>query len=77
MEFQYKFRPDESIQMLGGYNLMMFGDILQLPPIPSSAALFLPPDAATCGPCAREMLDMFWGYGTDTINYFVVGVAEV
>ena len=71
MESQYKFRADESKQVFGGYNLMMFGDTLQLPPIPSSAALFLPPDASTCGPCAREMLEMFWGDGVDTINYFV------
>ena len=47
---------------------MMFGDILQLPPIPSSSALFLPPDAANCGLCAREMLDVFWGDNVDTIN---------
>ena len=71
MESQYKIRADESMQVFGGYNLMMFGDSLQLPPIPSSAALFLPPDAATCGPCGREMLNMFWGDDTDTINYFV------
>jgi hypothetical protein len=71
VESKYKVRADESKQVFGGYNLMMFGDTLQLPPIPSSAALFLPPDAATCVPCAREMLDMFWGDGADTINYFV------
>ena len=49
IDSQYKFRTDDSKQVFGGYNVMMFGDTLQLPPIPSSAALFLPPDAATCG----------------------------
>ena len=40
IESQYKFRADESKQVFGGYNVMMLGDTLQLPPIPSSAALF-------------------------------------
>ena len=71
MESQYKIRADESRQVFGGYNLMIFGDTLQLPPIPSSAALFLPRDAATCGPCAGEKLEMFWGDGADTINDFM------
>ena len=47
-------------------------DTLQLPPIPATAALFLPPATkAECGPNAQEMLDMCWGDDDDTINYFV------
>ena len=42
IESQYKFRADQSKQVFGGYSVMMFGDTLQFPPIPSSAALFLP-----------------------------------
>lgn len=59
MESNFTFRTDDSKQVFGGYNVMMLGDTLQLPPIPSSAALLLPPDASKGGPGAREMLDMF------------------
>ena len=38
METQYKFRPDECMHVFGGYNLMMFGDTLRFPFIPSLAA---------------------------------------
>ena len=40
IESYYNFRADDSKQVLGCYNLMMSGDTLQFPPIPSSAALF-------------------------------------
>ena len=40
---RYKRRADKSIRAFGGYNLLFFGDTQQIPPIPASAALFLPP----------------------------------
>ena len=68
----YRARADGTLQIFAGYNLLVFGDTAQLPPIPSSSALFLPPATkANCGPNAKEMLDMFWGDGVNTINYFV------
>ena len=67
----FKFRADDSSQVFAGYNLIMFRDPLQLPLISSSAALLVPPDASTCRPCARNMLDMIRGDGVDTINYFI------
>ena len=40
---RYKKRADKSLRAFGGYNVMMFGDTQQIPPIPASSALFLPP----------------------------------
>ena len=40
---RYKRRSDGSTRMFGGYNFLMLGDMNQLPPIPASAALFIPP----------------------------------
>ena len=39
---RYKKRADKSLRAFGGYNVMMFGDTQQIPPIPASSALFLP-----------------------------------
>ena len=38
----YRKRRDKSFRIFGGYNLLLFGDWWQLPPIPDSAALFRP-----------------------------------
>ena len=40
---QRKKRNDNTDIIFGGYNILMFGDWWQLPPIPGSRALFLPP----------------------------------
>ena len=40
---RYRKRYDGSLRIMGGYNLMSFGDLFQLPPIPASAAIFIPP----------------------------------
>lgn len=39
---RYKRRTDGSSRIFGGYNVLASGDFLQLPPIPSRAAVFLP-----------------------------------
>ena len=66
----YKIRADGTAQPFGGYNLIMFGDMLQLPPIPNTAALFLPPGRAKKSELANSMLHLFWGDDEDSINYF-------
>ena len=48
---------------------MMFGDTQQIPPIPASSALFLPPIKKKSR-LARDMLAIFWEDGPDAINYF-------
>ena len=47
---------------------MMFGDMQQLPPIPSTSALFIPPSGKTTV-TANEILNIFWGAGEDTLNF--------
>ena len=70
----------------GGYNVCVFGDLYQIPPIPASAALFLPPPQRTIhksqdsskwiiqekkSEIAHAGLDFMWGDDIDTsINYF-------
>ena len=68
---EYKYRDDTNTQPFGGYNVMMSGDTLRLPPIPASSALFLPPAVAECSPCGRDMLEMFWGDDENAIHSFV------
>ena len=40
---RYTKRQDGSVRAFGGVNFIFFGDMKQLPPIPASAALFIPP----------------------------------
>ena len=63
---RYSSRVDGSKRISGGYNLLLFGDWWQLPPIPATAALFLPP---TVGGKSKLVVDMFWGTTRDSINY--------
>ena len=58
-------------QVFAGYNLAMFGDMLQLPPIPSSAALFLPPMPGEKTQAALSVLNMFLGNDADSMNFFI------
>ena len=65
---RYFKRSDGSIRMFGGYNFLMFGDTHQLPPIPSKAALFIPPSGKKTH-AARQALDIFWSNGPDALNF--------
>ena len=66
---RYFKRSDGSIRIFGGYNFLMFGDTHQLPPIPSKAALFIPPSEKKTQ-AARRALDIFWSNGPDALNLF-------
>ena len=46
MTTRYKQRADGIVRPLGGYNALLLGDMLQLPPIPASSATLLPPRLA-------------------------------
>ena len=54
VDCRYRYRADGSARLFGGYNLACFGDLFQIPPIPSSAALFLPPKEHTARPSAAQ-----------------------
>jgi hypothetical protein len=60
-------------RIMGGINFMMFGDMLQLPPIPSSSAVFVPPQGKPRPPSktAEEILDLFWSEGEQALNFFM------
>ena len=42
---RYLRRADKSHRSVGGYNLLTFGDLFQIPPIPASSSLCIPPKA--------------------------------
>ena len=46
--------------------MVSFGDLFQIPPIPSSAALYVP-DAAKSEMAAKAK-SLFWGEGLDGLN---------
>ena len=70
---RYTRRPDGSERLYGGYNVLLLGDWNQLPPIPDSGALCLPPlaDAAKDNKSerTRRVQEMFWQVGNDTIRF--------
>ena len=63
-------KNDGSVRFFGGYNLLAFGDFYQIPPIPSSASLAIPPThKKTDG--AKQALDRMWADGEDSLNFFM------
>ncbi len=67
----FKRHPDgDSTRMFGGYNVMTFGDMFQIPPIPDSAALFLPPKPGK-SERAKKALEFFWVEEGEGLNLFV------
>ena len=65
---RYHQKPDGSVRFFGGYNLLASGDFYQIPPIPSSASLAIPPiHRKTEG--AKQALDLMWGDGEDSLNF--------
>ena len=69
-QFRYHRRKDKSRRIFGGYNMLFFGDWWQLPPIPDSGALSKPPHDK-CSHRAKRVLEVFWGTGPDSLNFFV------
>ena len=66
-----KRRMDKSKRIFGGVNMAFFGDMFQIPPIPASTAVFLPPmTSSKKTESARDILELFWGDGNDSLNAF-------
>ena len=67
---RYLRRVDKSQRPFGGYNLLAFGDLFQIPPIPASSSLCIPPkDGKTA--VEQTALALFWGDGaSDSFNFF-------
>ena len=67
---RYFKRKDKSRRPFGGYNLLMFGDLFQIPPIPASSALFIPPMVEPTMK-GKKALDLFWSNDPNiAINFF-------
>lgn len=67
---RYTRRRDKTQRIFGGYNLLLVGDFWQLPPIPDSGALFLPPIPERRSSFrARRVLNMFWSDDADSISF--------
>ena len=66
----YQKKPDGSVRFFGGYNLLAFGDFYQIPPIPSSASLAIPP-LHKKSEAAKQALDLMWADGEDSLNFFI------
>ena len=87
VESRFSVRADKSIRSFGGYNLLTFGDLFQIPPIPSSASVCIPHyENASEGKAevqvdaplykkksehAKKAIELFWGQDADALNYFV------
>ena len=56
---RFLHRAPNSPRPCGGYNVLTFGDLFQIPPIPASAALFIPPKA-TKSEQEDTALNLFW-----------------
>ena len=71
IDSRYKTRFDKSVRPFGGYNLLMFGDFYQIPPIPASASLAIPLQKKKNSEHAKQAWSMFWGTDADSLIYFM------
>ena len=68
-ETRFKYRADKTVRPLGGYNFLVFGDVFQIPPIPSTTSITIPPQEKK-SERALQALHLFWGDDADALNYF-------
>ena len=67
---KYLRRSDKSTRPFGGYNLLLLGDFNQIPPIPPTTAVFIPPEQERPEGLAGKAIDLFWGSDVNSLNYF-------
>jgi len=65
---RYHKKPDGAVRFFGGYNLLAFGDFYQIPPIPESASLAIPPIHKKAE-VAKQALDLMWADDEDSLNF--------
>ena len=65
---RYYQRENKELRIFGGFNFLMFGDTRQLPPLPESSALFIPPCGKT-SVTAHEILDFLWSNKADFLIF--------
>ena len=56
---RFSKRADKTLRPFGGYNVLTFGDLYQIPPIPASGALFIPSKQGKTQH-ERNALNLFW-----------------
>ena len=67
---RFSHGSDKKIRPAGGYNLLTFGDLYQIPPIPASAALCIP-SADGKSQQERAALNLFWSTNPpESFNFF-------
>ena len=66
---RYLHKADKSCRPFGGYNILAFGDLFQIPPIPASATLCIPPKEQQSSN-EEAALQLFWAdRRSDSINF--------
>ena len=67
---RFSHGSDKKRRPFGGYNLLTFGDLYQIPPIPASAALCIP-SADGKSQQERAALNLFWSTNpAESFNFF-------
>ena len=67
----FKRDDDKAVRVAGGYNLLMFGDLFQLPPIPLTSTIIIPPFMSSFrNAISGSCLNLFWGTDSNSLTYF-------
>ena len=67
----YKQRADKSLRPFGGYNILTFGDLFQIPPIPASSSICIPPESSETLQ-QSSALALFWSVDSnESINFLL------
>ena len=68
VQCRFSKRVEQGDRPFGGYNMLAFGDLFQIPPIPSSGSISIPTHRKT--EHARKAVNLFYGEDANALNYF-------